>query len=71
MELQKQSVANSDQPLWLRIPQILRRYGISRSFFYKLVKERKLPQPFKPTPRVSLWLQPEMDAAFLQLRAKG
>ena len=57
-------------PLYLRVPQILRRYGFSRSVFYKLVKEKKLPQPFHPTAgqRMSLWLVSELDAAMERLR---
>ena len=58
-------------PLYLRVPQILRRYSIGRSTFYRLVKEGVLPKPIHPTgSRLSVWLASELDEAFARLRVR-
>jgi prophage regulatory protein len=60
------------EPLYLRVPQILRRYGLSRSGFYSLMKQGKLPRPFHPTgARLSLWSASELDQAVQRLRAEA
>jgi predicted DNA-binding transcriptional regulator AlpA len=59
------------EPLYLRVPQILRRYGFSRSTFYKLVKQGLLPRPFHPMGgRLSLWLVSELDEAVERMRSQ-
>ena len=65
------AAAEEMPPLYLRVPQILRRYGIGRSTFYKLVKAGKLPRPFHPTgERLSVWLASELDAAMNCFRSE-
>ena len=54
-------------PLWLRIWQVTRRYGISKSHFYTLVEQGVMPKAFKPSSRVALWEQTELDVRFRQL----
>jgi predicted DNA-binding transcriptional regulator AlpA len=59
------------QPLYLRVPQILRRYGIGRSTFYRMVKEGLLPPPIHPTgSRLSAWSASALDEAFESLHGK-
>jgi predicted DNA-binding transcriptional regulator AlpA len=56
------------QPVYLRVAQILRRYGFGRSTFYALMKQGKLPRPFHPTGgRLSMWSASELDEAVARL----
>jgi prophage regulatory protein len=40
---------------FVRLSAILRFVQISKSTFYKYVKDGMLPAPFKPSPGVALW----------------
>ena len=39
----------------LRLPAVLAYAGISRTGWYRLMKDGKAPAPVRPSPRVSAW----------------
>jgi len=53
----------------MRLPDVMRATGWSRSTIYDKIKAGKFPRPFKPDPdrRVAAWF--EDDVAALQRRA--
>ncbi len=44
-----------------RIDQVLLRIPISRSLWYRLVKQQRAPQPVKLSARTSMWRKSEID----------
>ena len=46
----------------LRLPQVMELTGLAKSTVWKWVKEGKLPEPTKLSPRVSVWKQSEIQA---------
>lgn len=46
----------------LRVPAITNRMGISRSGWWKGVKDGKFPPGIKLSPRVTVWKSSEIDA---------
>lgn len=54
----------------LRLPQVLERIPVSRSGFWKGVKEGRFPQPLKLSPRVTVWRASDVQA-FIEASAKG
>ena len=62
--------ANVNQPQHdslLRVPHITTRMGISRSGWWKGVKEGKYPPGHKLSPRVTVWKSSEIDALIANL----
>lgn len=56
---------------FLRLPQVLERIPVSRSGFWKGVKEGRFPQPVKLSPRVTVWKASDVQAYIEQATAKG
>lgn len=48
---------------FMRASQIIARIGVSKSTFWQYVKEGKLPQPIKPSSKISLWRECDIDFA--------
>lgn len=57
-------------PRGLRAPDAARYMGLSRTKFYKLVDENRLPKP-KRVDGCTIWDRLELDAAFDDLNAEG
>jgi len=55
---------------FLRLPQVLERIPVSRSGFWKGVKEGRFPQPVKLSPRVTVWRASDVQA-YIEAAAKG
>lgn len=49
------------QPSIERLPTVLRRLGVSRSTFYKLIQQGKFRAPVKLGPRSVGWLTTDTD----------
>ena len=49
------------QPSIERLPTVLRRLGVSRSTFYKLIQQGKFSAPVKLGPRSVGWLTTDTD----------
>ena len=47
---------------FLRLPQVLERIPVSRSGLWKMVQERRFPQPVKLSPRVTVWRASDVQA---------
>jgi prophage regulatory protein len=45
----------------LRLPEVLARVGLGRSYIYKLISQGDFPRPIKLGPRASGWLEFEID----------
>lgn len=54
----------------IRLPEVLRRLGVGRTLLYQLVSEGRLPRPVKITPRLSAWLEADVEA-FIQRIAES
>lgn len=54
----------------LRLPQVLERVPVSRSGLWKMVQERRFPQPVKLSPRVTVWRASDVQA-YIEQAAKG
>ena len=52
---------DSSVEIMYRIDQVLLRVPISRSLWYRLVKEQKAPQPIKLSARTSMWKKSDID----------
>lgn len=62
--------ANVNQPQHdslLRVPHITNRMGISRSGWWKGVKDGKFPPGIKLSPRVTVWKSSAIDALIANL----
>lgn len=46
----------------LRLPQVLARLSISRSLWWRGIKEGRFPQGVKLSPRVTVWRQSDIEA---------
>jgi predicted DNA-binding transcriptional regulator AlpA len=55
---------------FLRLPQVLERIPVSRSGWWKGVKEGRFPQPVKLSPRVTVWRASDVQA-FIEATANG
>jgi predicted DNA-binding transcriptional regulator AlpA len=60
-------VNQPQQDSLLRVPHITDRMGISRSGWWKGVKDGKFPQGIKLSPRVTVWKSSEIDALIANL----
>ena len=52
---------NNVDDMFLRDKDAAARIGISRSYFRKLVKENKLPQPFRLANKVIVWRNSDLQ----------
>lgn len=57
------------QEQFLRLPQVIKVVSMGRSTIWKLVKEGKFPKPRKISPKISVWLDSEIQA-YIQKIAK-
>ncbi|OPY65058.1 MAG: Prophage CP4-57 regulatory protein (AlpA) [Syntrophorhabdaceae bacterium PtaU1.Bin034] len=46
---------------YLRLPQVLDRIPVSRSTWWAGVKKGIFPKPIKLSPRVTVWLEADID----------
>jgi prophage regulatory protein len=46
---------------FLRLPEVVRRVGISRSSVWLWVRQGRFPEPIRVGPRVTCWRQTEID----------
>ena len=56
-------MASSPQQLqlFIRLPAVLQKVGVSKSFVYDLITQDKFPKPVKVSPRISCWVAAEVD----------
>lgn len=47
---------------FLRLPEVSRRVGFSKSRLYALISKGQFPQPIRIGQRASAWLESEIDA---------
>ena len=47
--------------LFIRLPEVRQRVGLSKSQIYKLIAEDQFPHPVKVSLRVSCWVVTEVD----------
>ena len=45
----------------LRLPEVVRRTGLSRSYLYHEMKHDRFPKPVKITQRTSAWVDSEVQ----------
>ena len=46
----------------LRLPQVMELTAAARSTIWKWVKDGEFPQPFKLSPRVTVWRESDIEA---------
>lgn len=60
---------------FLRLPSVIEKVGLSRSQIYKLIQEGCFPEPVKIGPKISVWLEENlevwMDEQVLQWTSKS
>ena len=56
-------MASSPQQLqlFIRLPAVLQKVGMSKSHIYDLITQDKFPKPVKVSPRISCWVAAEVD----------
>ena len=56
-------MASSPQQLqlFLRLPAVLQKVGMSKSFVYDLITQDKFPKPVKVSSRISCWVTAEVE----------
>ena len=47
--------------LFIRLPEVMQRVGLSKSQVYKLIAEDQFPNPVKVSQRISCWVVTEVD----------
>ncbi len=63
-----QSDATSIQPPRLiRLPEVMKRVGLSRSAIYKRMAERNFPRSRSLGPKCAVWVEAEIDAWIAQI----
>lgn len=60
-----QHVAVNDR--FIRLPEVMRRFGLSRSTVLRMVEDGRLPKPRKIGARAVAWLESAINVAFAQL----
>ena len=51
----------SQLELFIRLPEVRQRVGLSKSQIYKLISEDQFPHPVKVSQRISCWVVTEID----------
>lgn len=46
---------------FLRITNVMKKTGIARSTIWLWVKENKFPQPIRLSPRVTVWVEADIE----------
>jgi len=56
-------MASSPQQLqlFIRLPEVRQKVGMSKSHIYDLISQGKFPKPVKVSPRISCWVAAEVD----------
>ena len=56
-------MASSPQQLqlFIRLPEVRQKVGMSKSHIYDLICQDKFPKPVKVSPRISCWVAAEVD----------
>ena len=56
-------MASSPQQLqlFIRLPEVRQKVGMSKSFVYDLITQDKFPKPVKVSSRISCWVAAEVD----------
>ena len=54
----------------LRVPNVLERMHVSRSYWWQGVKDGKFPQGIKLSARVTVWRASDIDALIARLARK-
>jgi prophage regulatory protein len=52
---------NSNNTRLIRIKEVAHKVGIAKSTVWHMVKEGKFPKPKKLSPRVTVWIEAEVD----------
>ena len=52
---------NKNNVRLIRIQEVMNKVGIARSTVWYMVKKGKLPRPRKLSPRVTVWVESEID----------
>ena len=55
----------------LRVHNIIERMGVSRSYWWKGVKDGRFPQGIKLSARVTVWRASDIDALIARLGSQG
>jgi prophage regulatory protein len=59
----RSAALKNDSPLtFLRLPEVKRRVGLSRSEIYRKVKAGEFPKPVKLSAQASAWAEHEIEA---------
>jgi prophage regulatory protein len=48
-------------PVFLRMPNVVRMTGLTRSTIYRLIADRKFPRPVRLGPRAVGWRRADLD----------
>ena len=48
--------------LFIRLPEVRQRVGMSKSQIYKLIAQDQFPKPVKVSRRISCWVVAEIDS---------
>jgi prophage regulatory protein len=60
--------------LFIRLPEVRQRVGMSKSQIYKLISQDQFPKPVKVSRRISCWVAAEVDSWIknkIQTRDRG
>ncbi len=55
----------------LRLAQVIEIAGIGKTMIYRLIRQQKFPQPFKPGGYASRWSESEVEAWRQAQRKEG
>lgn len=56
-----------DEPIepadrFIKMPEVCRRVGLGKSMIYEMIQNGRFPEPYKPSPFVSVWSEQEVVA---------
>lgn len=56
-------MASSPQQLqlFIRLPEVRQKVGMSKSYIYDLISQDKFPKPVKVSSRISCWVAAEVE----------
>ena len=60
-------MSNEQPDAFLRLPQVISRLAISRSLWWKGVKQGQYPSGIKLSPRVTVWRRSDIDTLIRSL----
>ena len=46
---------------FIRLPEVVKKVGMSRSTIYRRMEEGAFPQSIKLSPKVSVWIESDID----------